>query len=118
MVSAVEKSGVINMIGFNYRRIPAIALTKKLIDEGQIGEIYHFRGVYQQDWLVDPGFPLVWRLQREHAGYGSMGDLGAHVIDLARYLVGDIAEATAVQETFITECPKPSFVDGLFAVAG
>lgn len=118
MVRAAEETGVINMIGFTYRRVPAVALAKRLIEEGRIGEIYHFRGIYQQDWLVDPGFPLVWRLQKDEAGYGSLGDLGAHVIDLARYLVGEIDEVSAMTETFITKRPKPSFVDGLSAIAG
>jgi predicted dehydrogenase len=118
MVKAVEEAGVVNMIGFNYRRVPAIAFAKKLIDEGKIGVIYHFRGCYQQDWLVDPEYPLVWRLQKSKAGYGTLGDLGAHVIDLARYLVGDIEEVLCEQQTFITERPKPIVEDGLFAVAG
>ncbi len=118
MVEAVEKAGVINMIGFNYRCVPALALAKQMIDDGELGEIYHFRGIYQQSWLVDPGFPLVWRLQRKDAGYGVHGDLGAHVVDLAHWLVGDIEQVCAMQTTFITERPKPAFVDGLVAVAG
>ncbi|GAH48991.1 unnamed protein product, partial [marine sediment metagenome] len=118
MVNAVEKAGVVNMIGFNYRRVPAIALAKKLIADGEIGEIYHFRGIYQQGWLVDPNFPLAWRLRREKAGYGSLGDLGAHVIDLARYLVGEIEEVLCTERTFIKERPKPIGVlitKGIFA---
>jgi predicted dehydrogenase len=118
MVNAVEKAGVVNMIGFNYRRVPAIALAKKLIADGEIGEIYHFRGIYQQGWLVDPNFPLAWRLRKEKAGYGSLGDLGAHVIDLARYLVGEIEEVLCTERTFIKERPKPIVEDGLVAIAG
>lgn len=118
MTEAVQRAGVVNMIGFNYRRVPALALAKKLIEDGEIGEVYHFRGCYQQGWLVDPGFPLVWRLQKQQAGYGSHGDLGAHVVDLARFLVGEVDEVCCQQETFLTERPKPSFVDGLVAVAG
>ena len=118
MVNAVEKTGVVNMIGFNYRRVPAIALAKKLIADGEIGEIYHFRGIYQQAWLVDPNFPLAWRLRKEKAGYGSLGDLGAHVIDLARYLVGEIEEVLCTERTFIKERPKPIVEDGLVAIAG
>ena len=118
MVNAVEKAGVVNMIGFNYRRVPAIALAKKLINDGEIGEIYHFRGIYQQSWLIDPNFPLAWRLRKSRAGYGSLGDLGAHVVDLARYLVGEIDEVLCTQETFITERPIPSFEDGLVAIPG
>lgn len=118
MVNAVEKADVVNMIGFNYRRVPAIALVKKLINDGEIGEIYHFRGIYQQGWLVDPNFPLAWRLRKEKAGYGSLGDLGAHVIDLARYLVGEIEEVLCTERTFIKERPKPIVEDGLVAIAG
>jgi len=118
MVNAVEKADVVNMIGFNYRRVPAIALAKKLINDGEIGEIYHFRGIYQQGWLVDPNFPLAWRLRKEKAGYGSLGDLGAHVIDLARYLVGEIDEVLCTERTFIKERPKPIVEDGLVAIAG
>jgi len=118
MVNAVEKAGVVNMIGFNYRRVPAIALAKKLIADGEIGEIYHFRGIYQQGWLVDPNFPLTWRLRKEKAGYGSLGDLGVHVIDLARYLVGEIEEVLCTERTFIKERPKPIVEDGLVAIAG
>ena len=118
MVDAVEKADVVNMIGFNYRRVPAIALAKKLINDGEIGEIYHFRGIYQQGWLVDPNFPLAWRLRKEKAGYGSLGDLGAHVIDLARYLVGEIEEVLCTERTFIKERPKPIVEDGLVAIAG
>lgn len=118
MVNAVEKADVVNMIGFNYRRVPAIALAKKLIADGEIGEIYHFRGIYQQGWLVDPNFPLAWRLRKEKAGYGSLGDLGAHVIDLARYLVGEIEEVLCTERTFIKERPKPIVENGLVAIAG
>jgi len=118
MVNAVEKAEVVNMIGFNYRRVPAIALAKRLINDGEIGEIYHFRGIYQQGWLVEPNFPLAWRLRKEKAGYGSLGDLGAHVIDLARYLVGEIEEVLCTERTFIKERPKPIVEDGLVAIAG
>lgn len=118
MAKAVKEAGVVNMIGFNYRKVPALALAKRLIEDGEIGEIFHFRGIYQQGWLVDPGFPLVWRLRKNQAGYGSHGDLGAHVIDIARFLVGEISEVCCSQQTFIVDRPKPSFVDGLIAKAG
>ncbi len=118
MVAAVEKAQVVNMIGFSYRCVPALALAKQMIDNGEIGEIYHFRGIYQQSWLVDPGFPLVWRLQRKDAGYGPHGDLGAHAVDLARWLVGEVEDVCCMQQTFIHERPKPAFVDGLVARAG
>ena len=94
MVTAVKKANVINMVCFNYRRVPAIALAKQLIDEGKIGDIFHIRAVYLQDWIIDPDFPLVWRLKKEIAGSGSHGDLSAHIIDLARYLVGEFDEVS------------------------
>jgi predicted dehydrogenase len=118
MEKAAREAKVVNMIGFNYRRVPALALAKSLIDAGELGELFHFRGIYQQSWLVDPGFPLVWRLQKKAAGYGSHGDLGAHVVDIARFLVGDVEKVCCMQRTFVTRRPKPSFVDGLVAVAG
>ncbi|AEE95932.1 Gfo/Idh/MocA family protein [Mahella australiensis] len=113
ILAAVEKSGVKHMIGFNYRRAPAIQLIKKLIDEGKLGKIYHFRGFYLQDWIIDPDFPLVWRLQKEVAGSGSLGDLGAHLIDMARYLVGEFDEVMGMNETFVKERPMVSEMTGL-----
>ncbi|MBA2306032.1 MAG: Gfo/Idh/MocA family oxidoreductase [Acidobacteria bacterium] len=105
MVAAVEKAGVVHMICHNYRRIPAVLLAKQLIDSGRIGTIRHFRGTYLQDWIADPMFPLVWRLDREQAGSGALGDLGAHVVDLARFLVGEITEVSGHLETFVQERP-------------
>lgn len=105
MVDAVKKAGVKAMCAFNYRRVPAVQLAKRLIEEGYIGKIYHWRAVYLQDWIVDPNFPLVWRLRKEIAGSGPHGDLNAHIIDLANYLVGDIQEVVGMEETFITERP-------------
>ena len=96
-VNAVEKADVVSMIGFNYRRVPPIALAKKLINDG---EIYHFRGIYQQGSLIDQNFPLAWRLRKSQAGYGSLGDLGANVVDLARYLVGEINEVLCTQDFY------------------
>jgi len=117
MVKAVKKAGVVNMTGFNYRRVPSIAFAKQMIDEGKLGDIYHFRGCYQQSWLINPEFPLVWRLQKKLAGYGSSGDNGAHVIDLGRYLVGEIEEVVSFQKTFISERPLASSSSGLHAEA-
>ena len=82
--------GVRSMIGFNYRRVPAIALARQLVRDGRLGQIRQVRASYLQDWLVDPAFPLTWRLQREHAGSGALGDLGAHIVDLAQYLTGEL----------------------------
>lgn len=117
MLEAVEKAGVKHMIGFNYRRTPALSLAKRMIEEGKIGKVYHFRGQYLQDWIIDPNFPLVWRLRRDIAGSGSLGDLGAHSIDLARWLVGEIEEVVGVSETFIKKRPLPAKMQGLSAVS-
>ncbi|MCD6341706.1 MAG: Gfo/Idh/MocA family oxidoreductase [Thaumarchaeota archaeon] len=107
MYRAVEKAGVKHMVAFNYRFVPAIRLAKQLIDEGYIGKILQFRGVYLQEWIMDPNFPLVWRLRKDVAGSGALGDLGSHVIDLARFLVGEINSVTGLLKTFIEERPLP-----------
>lgn len=106
MVAAVKKAGVVNMICHNYRRIPAIALAKRMIERGDLGDrIYHYRARYAQDWIADPNFPLVWRLQAKIAGSGTHGDIDAHIIDLGRYLVGEIKEVCGLMETFVKERP-------------
>src|SRR6478609_366366 len=105
MLTAANKAGVINMINFNYRRVPAIQFAKKLIEDGKIGDIRHFRAVYLQDWILDPEFPLVWRLKKELAGSGALGDIAAHVVDLSRFLVGEITTVTGSLDTFIKQRP-------------
>jgi predicted dehydrogenase len=105
MVDAVHQAKVPNAICFNYRGVPAVALAKKMIEEGRLGKIYHWRSVYLQDWIVDPNFPIVWRLQGDVAGSGSHGDLVAHSIDLARHLVGEIDEVSGMLDTFIKQRP-------------
>ncbi len=115
---AVKKAGVKHMISFNYRKFPALTFAKKLIEEGRLGKIYHFRAVYLQDWIVDPEFPLVWRLDKKVAGSGALGDLCAHIVDMAVYLVGDIVSVSAAAETFIKERKLPSAEGGLSATAG
>ena len=105
MADAVAAAKVPNAVCFNYRGVPAVALAKKMIEEGRLGKIYHWRSVYLQDWIVDPEFPIVWRLQGEIAGSGAHGDLAAHSIDLARHLVGEITEVSGMMDTFITERP-------------
>ncbi|PCL93794.1 Gfo/Idh/MocA family protein [Paenibacillus lautus] len=115
MLQAAEDAGVTHMVGFNYRFSPAVRLAKKLIDSGRLGQIYHFRAWFLQDWIMDPQFPLVWRLQKEVAGSGSHGDLGAHLIDLAHYLVGDMQEVIGMSKTFIKERPIASEMTGLSA---
>jgi predicted dehydrogenase len=112
MAAAAERArarGVRSMIGFNYRRVPALVLARGLVADGRIGEIRHVRATYLQDWLADPSFPLTWRLQREHAGSGALGDLGAHIVDLAQYLTGDlIAAVSGITATFVGERPLPA----------
>lgn len=115
MLKAVQKAGVIHMVSYNYRFVPAIQYAKKLIQDGMLGEIYHFRAQYLQDWIMDPGFPLVWRLRKDVCGSGSLGDLMAHSIDLARFLVGEIKEVTGMMETFIKKRPLGEMSGGLSA---
>ncbi|QCT01318.1 oxidoreductase domain-containing protein [Paenibacillus algicola] len=115
MLQAAETAGIKHMTGFNYRFSPAVQLVKKLITSGRLGQIYHFRAWFLQDWILDPSFPLVWRLQKEIAGSGSHGDLGAHLIDLAHYLVGDLEEVIGMSETFIKERPLAAEMTGLSA---
>jgi predicted dehydrogenase len=107
MLEAARANGCLHMLCHNYRRVPAVALARELISAGRIGEIYHYRGTYLQDWLVDPNFPRVWRLEKARAGSGALGDLLSHSIDLARYLVGEITEVSGLLKTFITERPLP-----------
>ncbi len=111
MLAAVEKAGVTHMICHNYRRAPAVMLARHLISRGELGEIRHYRGTYLQDWITDPKFPLVWRLDRTKAGSGALGDIAAHSIDLARFLVGEIAEVAGHLETFVKERPLPGHAD-------
>jgi predicted dehydrogenase len=105
MLHAVETYSVPHMICHNYRRAPAVALARQLIDEGRIGRIYHYRGTYLQDWIVNPEFPRVWRLEKAKAGSGALGDIASHSVDLARYLVGEITEVAGLLKTFISERP-------------
>lgn len=102
---SVEKARVKHMCAFNYRFVPAVRLAKEIIDAGELGEIRHFRGRYLQESIADPDFPMTWRLQREIAGSGALGDLGAHIIDLGRYLVGEVSAVMAATRTFIPERP-------------
>ncbi|WP_327721590.1 Gfo/Idh/MocA family oxidoreductase [Streptomyces sp. NBC_00490] len=110
MAAAAEEArgrGQLAMVGFNYRRVPALTFARRLIADGRLGTLRHVRVSYLQDWLVDPDFPLTWRLQREHAGSGALGDLGAHIVDLAQYLVGEpLVGVSAQMETFVKERPR------------
>ena len=118
MLAAVRKAGVANLVNFNYRCCPALALAQQMIKAGEIGEVRHFRATYLQDWLVDPQFPMNWRLRKEVAGSGAHGDLNAHHVDLARFLVGEIGEVVGLMKTFITERPGEGGSSGLSAKAG
>ena len=107
MLAAVQKAGVPHMLCHNYRRAPAVQLAKQLIDEGKLGRIYHYRGTYLQDWIIDPNLPLLWRFRKEKAGSGALGDISSHSLDLARFLVGEIEELAATVETYIKQRPLP-----------
>jgi predicted dehydrogenase len=107
MLDAVQTNSCLHMLCHNYRRAPAVRLAKRMIDEGRIGKIYHYRGTYLQDWIVDPEFPRVWRLEKARAGSGALGDLVSHTTDLARFLVGEITDAAGLLKTFIAERPLP-----------
>ncbi|PZE20412.1 Gfo/Idh/MocA family protein [Paenibacillus xerothermodurans] len=115
MLQAADRSGKVHMVCHNYRYASAIQYAKKLISEGRLGRIYHIRATYLQDWIMDPQFPLVWRLQKEVCGSGTHGDLAAHIIDLARYLVGEVKEVVGTMETFIKERPMADASGGLSA---
>ncbi len=106
MLDAVEKAKVKHSCAFNYRFVPAIRLARDLIEAGKLGRIFHFRATYLQEWITDPEFPIVWRLKKNRAGSGVLGDLGAHIIDLARYLVGEPREVNALTRTFISTRPS------------
>lgn len=106
MLKAVKDADVKHMICFNFRKVPAIALAKKFIDEGSLGRIYHFLGKFFLGWGADPNFPLVWRFRKEVAGSGIHADINSHMIDLARYLIGEFDEVVGTQETFIKRRPK------------
>jgi predicted dehydrogenase len=105
VLEAVRASGVMHAVFHNYRFCPAVQLAKQLISEGELGEIRHFRAVYLQDWIAEPGFPLVWRLQKNITGSGALGDIGSHIIDLARFLVGEIDQVVGDMRTFVKERP-------------
>lgn len=117
MYEAVQKNRVVHMICHNYRFAPAIQFAKKLIEEGKLGKIRHIRATYLQDWIIDPEFPLTWRLQKETTGSGTLGDIAAHSIDLARFLVGEVKELVGMMDTFIKKRPLVAAEDGLSAKA-
>ena len=105
MLEAARRAETVAMVCHNYRRVPAVQLARKLIEEGRLGEIRHWRAVYLQDWLLNPEAPLTWRLKKETGGAGPLADLGSHLVDLAHFLVGPITEVVGTAETFIRERP-------------
>lgn len=105
MLAICEQNGVLHYLNHNYRRVPAIVQAKKMIEEGLLGDVYHWRAAYQQDWITDPDFPLTWQLQKELAHAGPQWDLNSHCVDLAHYLIGPIRDVTALTRNFITQRP-------------
>ncbi|WP_347109443.1 Gfo/Idh/MocA family oxidoreductase [Paenarthrobacter sp. S56] len=117
MAAAAERAaarGVKAMVGFTYRRVPAVTFLRQLVAEGVVGRIAHVRASYRQDWLVDPDMPLAWRLQKEHAGSGALGDIGAHAIDLVEYVTGmDVEQVSGVLDTIVKQRPLQGSGSGL-----
>ena len=122
MTRAAERAaadGVRAMVGFTYRRVPAISLARQLVAEGRIGTLHHVRAQYLQDWIVDPQAPLSWRLEKDKAGSGALGDIGAHIIDITQFITGDtITRVSGRLRTFVDERPLPSEHAGLSGTAG
>jgi len=122
MVAAASRAaerGVRAMVGFTYRRVPAIALARQLVAEGRIGEVRHVRAAYLQDWIADPAAPMSWRLEADKAGSGALGDIGAHVVDLTQHITGEqVTGVSAALETFVKERPLPAAAGSLSGTAG
>jgi predicted dehydrogenase len=116
MTAAAERAaerGVRSMVGFTYRRVPAIALARRLVEEGRIGDVRHVRAQYLQDWLTDPSTPMSWRLDKDKAGSGALSDIGAHVVDLTQHITGDhVTTVNGLLETFVTKRPLASSTSG------
>jgi predicted dehydrogenase len=121
MAEAAEKAaktGARAMVGFTYRRVAALALARRLIAEGAVGQIRHVRAQYLQDWIADADTPFSWRLDKTKAGSGALGDIGAHIVDLTQYLTGErITGVSAMLETFVHERPVPEAFSGLSGTA-
>lgn len=119
VATKAAEQGVRSMVGFTYRRVPAIGLARELVAEGKLGTIRHVRAQYLQDWIADPQAPLSWRLQKERAGSGALGDIGAHIVDLTQYITGDLITAVDGHlETFVKERPVAAEHRGLAGTAG
>ena len=116
---AAAARGVYAAVGFTYRRVPAIQLARRLVEQGRIGEVRQVRAQYLQDWLADPTTPLSWRLDKQKAGSGALGDIGAHVVDLAQFVTGErLVGVAGMLETFVRERPVPASFSGLSGEAG
>jgi predicted dehydrogenase len=107
MYEAVSRAPIRHCVAFNYRMAPAVLEAKRMIDDGLLGDLHHFRGCYLQDFAIDGAFPLVWRFKKKRAGSGALGDIGSHIIDFARYLCGEPRRVMAMLKTFIRERPEP-----------
>jgi predicted dehydrogenase len=119
MVRAAQASSALAMVGFTYRRVPAVQLARTLVAEGRIGTVRHVRAQYLQDWIADPQAPLSWRLDKQKAGSGALGDIGAHIVDLAQFVTGEsVTGVSALLETFVRERPVASSHTGLHGTAG
>ena len=119
MTKAAQAAKKLTFVWYNYRRVPALALARQLVQEGRIGRVFHVRCIYLQSWIIDPKFPLVWRLQGQVAGSGPHGDLNAHIIDASRFITGEeVTDVTACFETFIKERPVGAMTGGLSAKGG
>lgn len=121
MAEAADRAarrGVCAMVGFSYRRVPALGLARDLVAQGRLGRIHHVRAQYLQDWIVDPAAPLSWRLDKEKAGSGALGDIGAHIVDATQFILGDtISEVMGTLVTFVPERPLASAHSGLSGTA-
>jgi predicted dehydrogenase len=116
VAAAAGQRGIRSMVGFNYRRVPAATFARQLVAAGRLGAIRHVRAQYLQDWIVDPEFPLVWRLRAEEAGSGALGDIGAHIVDLTQFITGQrITGVCGLTETFVRRRPLPEASSGLSA---
>ncbi|MBI4557041.1 MAG: Gfo/Idh/MocA family oxidoreductase [Candidatus Hydrogenedentes bacterium] len=118
MLAAAKKAGVKHMCAFSYRFSPAVSTIKQMMLRGDLGRIFHFRAAYQQDWIVDPNFPRVWRLVKKHTGSGALGDIGAHIVDLCHHLVGPVAEVCGALQTFVTQRPLTESDTGISGKSG
>jgi predicted dehydrogenase len=122
MTEAAERAaakGIRSMVGFTYRRVPAISYARQLVAEGRLGEIRHVRAQYLQDWIADPAAPMSWRLEKDKAGSGALGDIGAHIVDMTQFITGQsIAGVSGMLETFVKERPVPTETGKLGGVGG